>query len=185
MPLMPFHIEPLPLLLRALLLSVAIAAAIYDWRFRRIPNWLCVAGLLAGFSAQIYLQGARGLLTAGEGFGVALLIYLPLYLLRGMGAGDVKLMAALGSIAGPMSWFVLFMVTAVLGGVVGVMLSLTYGRLYSTLWNVGQIVKELAMFRAPYKNQPQVDLHHPGALRTPHGVIIAVTAILLAMAHLL
>ncbi|MGD0001379.1 MAG: prepilin peptidase, partial [Bryobacteraceae bacterium] len=84
---MPFHIEPLPLLLRALLLSVAIFAAIYDWRFRRIPNWLCVAGLLAGFSAQIYLQGARGLLTAGEGFGLALLIYLPLYLLRGMGAG--------------------------------------------------------------------------------------------------
>lgn len=181
--MMPLHIEPLPLLLRALLLSVAIVAAIYDWRFRRIPNWLCLAGLIAGFCAQIYLRGAGGLLAAGEGFGLALLVYLPLYLLRGMGAGDVKLMAALGSIAGPMSWFVLFVVTAVLGGAVGIMLSLVYGRLYSTLWNVGQIVKELALFRAPYKNQPQVDLHHPGALRTPHGVIIAVTAIGLALAR--
>lgn len=185
MPMMTLHIEPLPLLLRTLLLSVAIVAAIFDWRFRRIPNWLSAAGLIAGFCAQIYLRGAGGLLAAGEGFGLALLIYLPLYLLRGMGAGDVKLMAALGSIAGPMSWLVLFVVTAVVGGAVGIMLSLVYGRLYWTLWNIGQIVKELAMFRAPYKNQPQVDLHHPGALRTPHGIIIAVTATLLAMTRLL
>jgi len=185
MPIMPFPNVPLPLLLKALLLSVAIVAAVYDWRFRRIPNWVSLAGLLAGFGAQIFLKGVEGLVSAGEGLGLALLIYFPLYLLRGMGAGDVKLMAALGSIAGPMNWFVLFMVTAVLGGIVGVLLSLVYGRLYSTLWNVMQIVKELAMFRAPYKNQPQVDLHHPGALRTPHGVIIAVTAVGLVLARIL
>ncbi len=185
MPMMPVTILPLPLLLRVLLLSVAIVAAIYDWRFRRIPNWLSLAGLVAGFGAQLYLRGAVGLLAAAEGFGLALLIYMPLYLLRGMGAGDVKLMAALGSIAGPLNWLVLFMVTAVVGGAVGVILSLAYGRLYSTLWNVGQIVKELVLLRAPYKNQPQVDMHHPGALRTPHGVIIGVTAIGLALARLL
>jgi len=185
MPIVPIHIEPLPLLLRALLLSVAIVAAVFDWRFRKIPNWLSLAGLIAGFCAQIYLKGVGGLVAASEGFGLALLVYFPLYLLRGMGAGDVKLMAALGSIAGPLGWFVLFLVTAVLGGVVGVLLSLVYGRLYSTLWNVGQIVKELLLFRAPYKNQPQVDLHHPGALRTPHGVIIAVTAVGLALARIL
>jgi len=166
MPIMPFPNVPLPLLLKALLLSVAIVAAVYDWRFRRIPNWVSLAGLLAGFGAQIFLKGVEGLVSAGEGLGLALLIYFPLYLLRGMGAGDVKLMAALGSIA-------------------GVLLSLVYGRLYSTLWNVMQIVKELAMFRAPYKNQPQVDLHHPGALRTPHGVIIAVTAVGLVLARIL
>ena len=113
MPMMPLPLVPLPLLLRALFLSVAIVAAIYDWRFRRIPNWLCLAGLIAGFCAQTYLRGAAGLLAAAEGFGLALLIYMPLYLLRGMGAGDVKLMAALGSIAGPLDWLIFFMITAV------------------------------------------------------------------------
>ncbi len=126
-----------------------------------------------------------GLVIAAEGFGLAFVIYFVLYLLRGMGAGDVKLMAALGCIAGPMSWLVLFLGTAILGGLVAVVLTLAHGRFYSTLWNVGQIVKELALFRAPYKNQPQLDLHHKAALRAPHGTIIAVTAVLLAIARVL
>jgi len=165
------------MVVRILLLAIVAVAAVYDWRFRRIPNWLCLAGLIVGFAVQTYLKGWMGLLSAAEGFGLALLVYMPMYLLRGMGAGDVKLMAALGSLIGPLPWFVLFIVSAVLGGVVGVILSLAYGRLYSTLWNVSQIVKELMMFRAPYKNQPQADIHHPGALRTPHGVIIALSAV--------
>jgi len=66
-----------------------------------------------------------------------------------------------------------------------VIVTLAYGRFYSTLWNVGQIVKELASFRVPYKKQPQLDLHHATALRTPHGTIIAVTAVLLVIARVL
>jgi len=94
-------------------------------------------------------------------------------------------MAALGSIAGPVSWLLLFLATSILGAVVAVIMSLAYGRLYSTLWNVGQIVKELTLFRVPYKRQPQLELHHAAALRTPHGTIIATTAVLLVMARLL
>ena len=185
MPFEPLNFVPLPLVLRILLLLVAVVAGIYDWRYRRIPNWLSLAGLVAGFSGHFYLGGLAGLLVAAKGFGLAALIYLMLYLVRGMGAGDVKLMAALGSIAGPMSWLLLFLATSILGAVVAVVMSLAYGRLYSTLWNVGQIVKELTLFRAPYKRQPQLELHHAAALRTPHGTIIATTAVLLVIARLL
>jgi prepilin peptidase CpaA len=178
----PLHFVPLPLVFRTLLLSVAVVAGIYDWKYRRIPNWLTLAGVVAGFSCHCYLGGWAGLLFASKGFGLGALIYFALYLLRGMGAGDVKLMAALGSIAGPMSWFLLFLATSILGAVVAVCLTLAYGRFYSTLWNVGQIVKELALFRAPYKQQPQLDLHHKAALRAPHGAIIAAAAVLLALA---
>ena len=166
-----------------LLLTVAVVAGVYDWRYRRIPNWLTLAGLIAGFSFHCYLGGVAGLLIAAKGFGLAALIYFALYLLRGMGAGDVKLMAALGSIAGPMSWFLLFLATSILGAIVAVCMTLAYGRFHSTLMNVGQIVKELALFRAPYKSQPQIDLHHSAALRAPHGTIIAATAVLLAIAR--
>lgn len=179
------HFAPLPPVFRILLLVVAVIAGIYDWRYRRIPNWLALAGLVAGFACHCYLGGLAGLWLATEGFGLAALVYVVLYLLRGMGAGDVKLMAALGSIAGPMSWVLLFLATCIVGAVVAVCLSLAYGRLYSTFWNVGQIVKELALFRAPYKNQPQLDLHHKGAIRAPHGTIIAATAVLLVLARAL
>ena len=185
MSLGPLDFVPLPLLFRLLLLSVAVVAGIYDWRYRRIPNWLALAGIVAGFSCHCYLEGVAGLLVAGEGFGLAALIYFLLYLVRGMGAGDVKLMAALGSIAGPMSWLLLFLATSILGGVVAVCLSLGHGRLYSTLLNVSQLVKELTLFRAPYKRQPQLELHHADALRSPHGTVIAVTALLLVLARCL
>lgn len=185
MHLTPLNFVPLPLLYRILLLVVAVVAGIYDWRYRRIPNWLVLSGLIAGFSCHCYFGGVPGLFVAAKGFGLAFVIYLVLYLLRGMGAGDVKLMAALGCIAGPTSWFVLFLATAILGAVVAVVMTMAYGRFYSTLWNVGQIVKELASFRAPYKRQPQIDLHHSSALRAPHGTIIAATAILLVIARVL
>jgi len=150
---------------------------------------LTLAGLIAGFASHCFLGWEKsggagslgGLAMAGKGFGLAALIYLALYLVHGMGAGDVKLMAALGSIAGPTNWFVLFLATSILGAGVAVCLSLARGRLYSTLWNVGQIVKELTLFRVPYKRQPQLELHHATALRTPHGTVIAATAILLAI----
>jgi prepilin peptidase CpaA len=158
-------------------------AGIYDWKYRRVPNWLCLTGLIAGFSSHCYMEGMAGLFIAAKGFGLAALIYFVLYLLRGMGAGDVKLMAALGSIAGPMNWFLLFLATSILGGVVAVCLSVAHGRFYLTLLNVGQLVKELALLRAPYKKQPQLDLHHKAALRAPHGTIIAATAVLLVIAR--
>ena len=181
----PLNLLPLPVLFRILLLLVAIVAGLFDWKYRRIPNWLVLLGLIAGFASHCYVQGVAGLIIAAEGFGLAFAIYFVLYLLRGMGAGDVKLMAALGCIAGPTSWFVLFLGTAILGGLVAVILTLAHGRFYSTLLNVLQIVKELSLFRAPYKNQPQLDLHHKAALRAPHGAIIAVTAVLLVIARLL
>lgn len=191
MPFERLEFVPLPLLLRLLLLAVAVIAGIYDWRFRRIPNWLTLAGLIAGFSCHCYLGGAAGgwagslagFTTAAKGFGLAALVYFALYLARAMGAGDVKLMAALGSIAGPMNWFLFFLASSILGAVAAIAMTLAYGRFYSTLWNVGQIVKELTLFHAPYKRQPQLDLHHSNALRIPRGTVIGVTAVLLVVAR--
>ena len=185
MPITQLDLIPLPLLFQILLLGVAVVAGTFDWRYRRIPNWLCLFGLIAGFSGHCYVGGVGGLVVAAKGFGLGLLVYFVLYMLRGMGAGDVKLMAALGCIAGPTNWFVLFLATSILGAVVAVIMTLAYGRFYSTLWNVGQIVKELSLFRAPYTNQPQLDLHHKAALRAPHGAIIAATAMLLVIARVL
>lgn len=176
---------PLPHLLRIILIIVSCIAGVIDIRSRRIPNWLTVAGAILGFGARYYLEGLAGVLTAAEGFGLALAVYLPLWLLRGMGAGDVKLMAALGAVAGPGAWFLIFLASSIIGAIVALFLASRYGRLRSTLANTLTVATELLKFRPPWHAKPEVDHHHENALRMPHGAIIAAAVIVLAAAGLL
>ena len=91
-----------------LLASLLALAAAWDVRTRRIPNGLTLAGLAAGFLWHGVRGGGPGLLLSGEGVGVAALAFLP-YAVRGLGAGDVKLLGAVGALAGPafMLWTLL------------------------------------------------------------------------------
>lgn len=158
---------------QVLLAALVLTAGVYDIRFRRIPNWLVLAGLVAGFAWNVGTSGIQGLILAAEGMGLALLIYLPLYAIRAMGAGDVKLMAAVGAVTGPRTWFLIFLCTAILGGVLALALVLWNGRLRTTIWNVGYIVRELVQFRAPYLTHEQLDVRSKTAVTLPHGVSIA------------
>ena len=82
-------------------LALVVIAAIYDIHARRIPNWLVVIGLGAGLVVQCALHGAiDGMQLWGGGLLVGGAVLLPGYLLRMMGAGDVKLMAAVGCFCG-------------------------------------------------------------------------------------
>ena len=113
------------------------------------------------------------------GFGLAVLIYVPLFLLRAMGGGDVKLMAAAGAIVGPKDWFTLFILASIAGGVIALGMLLARNALGSAFFNIMHIVKELAHFRAPYKSQPDLDISSPQSLSMPHGVAIAIGAVAL------
>ena len=171
---------PLADLLRALLILVCSAAGVIDIRYQRIPNWLTFSALVAAFAARFYLHGAAGLATAAKGMGLALAVYIPLWLLRGMGAGDVKLMSAVGAISGPGPWLLIFVASSLIGGVVALALAARHGRLGSTLHNTAFVAGELLQLRAPWRGRPDLDVQHQDALRMPHGAIIAVTVILLA-----
>jgi prepilin peptidase CpaA len=109
--------------------------------------------------------------------GLAFLVYFPLYLLRGMGAGDVKLMAAVGALMGPANWFVIFLLSSILGGLAAVVLLLTKGRVRRTFRNVGYMLYEMAHFRPPYLRREELDLSSPQAAKMPHGVAIAMGSI--------
>lgn len=171
------QMNTLPIILRIVLVAVVVTAAAYDFKYRRIPNWLNLSGLILGFGLNLYLIGGPGLLSAGEGFLLALAIYIPLYLLRGMGAGDVKLMAALGAIAGPLPWLEIFIATALLGGLAAAVLAMSKKRFLETCWNVIGILKDLMHLRAPFFSKAQLDIRDSRALRMPHGVTIAIGAL--------
>jgi prepilin peptidase CpaA len=155
---------------------LVLIAAVYDIRFRRIPNWLVLAGLVAGFAWNVYSAGWSGLSTAVEGLGTGFILYFPLYLLRARGAGDVKLLAAVGAITGPGNCLWIFLLTAVLGGVIALVLVLFHGRARRTFFNVGWIVQDLLHFRAPYRSSDELDVTTTKGMRLPHGLMIAVGA---------
>jgi len=161
---------------KVLLVALVVLAAVYDIRFRRIPNWLCGAGIVLGLVLNGFLFEWPGLKQAALGLGMATLIYLPLHILRAMGAGDVKLMMAVGALMGWKSWLVIFVITGILGGVVAVLLLLGKGLLGEKLANVVYIVKELVQLRAPYQSRPEMDVRSPSAMRLPHGAVIALGA---------
>jgi prepilin peptidase CpaA len=174
------------------LLGLVLGAAVYDARYRRIPNWLTVLGVAIGLTLNAYQYGAlpsatirgswQGLVFSVTGLLVGFGVYLMLYLLRAMGAGDVKLMAAIGSIVGWQNWFGIFLITAVTGGVLSIVVSIAKGRLGKTLFNVGFILHEMKSLRPAYLKNEELDVKSDKALRLPHGVVIAVgTLIFLAL----
>jgi prepilin peptidase CpaA len=161
------------------LLTVLIAAAVYDIRYRRIPNWVSVGGVVLGVAINTVIgeSGGRGILFSLTGFGVGFGIYMLLYILRAMGAGDVKLMGAVGALVGWKAWFGIFFVTAIIGGIMAILLVLVRGRLKHTLWNVGFIVSEMGHGRPAYVGKEELDVHSPKAIGLPHGAVIAVSTI--------
>jgi prepilin peptidase CpaA len=157
-----------------ILLGILVAvAAVIDMRFRRIPNWLVLAGVVAGLAWNLYSGGLSGLGRAAAGLGVGFILYFPLFLLRALRGGDVKLLAAAGAIAGPGNIFRIFLLTAILGGIIAVIYALIRGRLRQTMFNVSWIARDLLTFKAPYKSNPELDVTTTQGLRLPHAPLIA------------
>jgi prepilin peptidase CpaA len=106
-------------LLPNLLVLGAVAVASYtDVRTRRIPNRLTVPLAVAGLGLNVLLAGRDGLVLSATGWMLGLGLLFPLFLLRAMGAGDVKLMAALGALKGPEFVFFVCLWSAVAAGLV-------------------------------------------------------------------
>ena len=131
------------------ILSIAlIGAAVTDVRSSRIPNIITFP--LAGLGLMIHSvsDGLDGFLFSIQGLGIGFGLLFVFYLLGGMGAGDVKLLAAVGAIIGPYDVFIAFLITACLGGLYAVgLMSLTWGipstaervRVILTTWLVARI----------------------------------------------
>jgi prepilin peptidase CpaA len=172
-----------------LLLLLVLTAAVFDIRSRRIPNWLTLTGVVLGFALNAILAypwPLEGLKYSGFGMLFAFAVYFVLYLIHAMGAGDVKLMAAVGAIlASPFGWFKLFILTALIGGVFALVLLLAKGRLRKTFWNVAYLVNELGHARAPYMSREELDVKSPKAVTLPHGFTIAVSCLIFVVGSML
>ncbi len=125
----------------AVVIVGATVAAIVDLRTRRIPNLL--SGGLAALGlllAGLQMTGT-GLAAAAGGLLVGLLLMLPGHLLGRTGAGDVKLLAALGTLLGPSGAAVAFVYTLIAGGLLVVIVAAQRGRLETTVSRTATLVR--------------------------------------------
>ena len=134
-----------PLALLALA-TLVLTAVVCDVRTRRIPNTLVVAGMTLGLSFQIVARmggdlfvnavGAPGVEAALIGGLTGLGLFLPLYALRTMGAGDVKLLAMVGVWLGPqhVAWAALW--TLLAGGVLALIVVIGTGVMRQVVANL-------------------------------------------------
>jgi prepilin peptidase CpaA len=153
---------------------VAIGAGFLDWRYRRIPNWLTVAGFAAGVAVNTILYRWPGLKGAflGTAFGLGLL--LPFVLLRSLGAGDWKLAGALGACLGWRQLLSVLVGTILVAGIMALAVVIWKGRLKRTLLNMAHLLAALFSLRMPAY---EVSLDDPQSTKIPFGVAMALTVL--------
>jgi prepilin peptidase CpaA len=168
--------HPHELLYPAAATVCALVAAVFDIKSRRIPNLLTGPAVIVALSLHLALDGWHGLfnsLSAGLICGV---IFFLFYIAGGMGAGDVKLVAAAGCFAGLPNTASLLCYTAIVGGLMALGLALLRGRL-------GETVKNVFFLASHHLNQglkphPELNVRNRSQLRLPYGVAIAMGCIL-------
>lgn len=124
-----------------LLLAAGLAVAtVIDLRSRRIPNQLTAAMAIAGLA--LAAAGLSGISVPGSlvGLVLGLVLMMPGYMLGATGAGDVKLMAAVGAIVGAPLVVAAFFCTAIAGGVLATIVAIRRKRLAATLAQTGRLV---------------------------------------------
>jgi prepilin peptidase CpaA len=103
--------------LGALLATLLVLAVYVDIRTSRIPNWLTFAAMASGLFAHVLLEGLQGAIFGLSGLGTGLIVFFIFYCLGDMGAGDVKLMGAVGVIVGPYGALVTGLLSVMAGGI--------------------------------------------------------------------
>ncbi|MCO6059612.1 prepilin peptidase [Pseudomonas sp. MOB-449] len=129
-----------PLMILSLLIFVAV---INDLRARRIPNLLIITGIALGLVGNAYISGIEGVWQGSFGLLIGFSIFLPLYVLGGMAAGDVKLMAMVGSFLSPQYALISALYSLVAGGACGLLLVLAKRQVRQTLGRYWLILKTL------------------------------------------
>jgi prepilin peptidase CpaA len=161
--------------------TVALIAGATDWRWRRIPNWLTVPAAVIGLGINLAALGWVGLKMSAEGMGLGLLLLFPFVLVRALGAGDWKLVGALGALLGPQPLLLVLGAAVLIAGVMALALVIYKRRFGQMLRNIGRLLFALA---TGHPGDPSVSLDNPESLKVPFGVAVAIAAILLVSVRL-
>jgi prepilin peptidase CpaA len=153
-------------------LLCALCGAGYDLKSRRVPNFLTLPAILFGLSLHIILGGWPQLKSSAAAGLICGLIFLVFYLAGGMGAGDVKLITAVGCIAGLSFIGELLILTSLAGGVMAIGLALYHRQFKNTCLNIYVLaIHHKTEGLAPH---PEFNIGNAHTLRLPYALPIAI-----------
>ena len=158
----------------AVLIPLAANVIYHDVRYRRIPNMLVLTALIAGLSINLFFNGLHGLANSALGFAIAFIPMLLLHIFGAMGAGDVKLMGAVGSILGVGLMPVTLILVVMVGGILAVYTTLRAGTVLSTLHGVLRIFVGIL----PGWEMPRFAMAPDRRHTIPYGVAIMVGSLI-------
>lgn len=152
----------------ALLVPLSAFITRHDMRDRRIPNAFVLSALASGLIINAAFGGLAGLLSSLAGCALGLTLMLVPHVFGALGAGDVKLFAAVGSLFGAHAVPHLFLIVVVTAGAVALITSLSHGTLTRTMRGVIQLFAGLL----PGRNVPRFEVPEDRGLTVPYGVAI-------------
>lgn len=128
-----------------LIFTILALAALTDFFYKKIPNWLTYSSLICGIFFQLFLRGLDGFLFSLQGIGIGFALTFIVYLAGGLGAGDVKLMAAMGGFLGPKEIFLAFIFSCLLSGVYAIIVLAIHGFIFQTFQRYFNMIKALVL----------------------------------------
>ncbi len=153
--------------------ALLVEAAIIDGLKLKVPNWLTFHLAAGGLAYATWAGGLAGLAWSGGGLALGLALLLPLHMIGGMGAGDVKLLAGVGAWVGPPVVLGSFVVSAIVGGVMAAAMVARSGE-YIKHWALFQTIgHEILTVRSPDRLSESAAARKPTMMLLPYGIPIA------------
>jgi len=157
-----------------------IVAAVIDGLKLKVPNWITFPMIISGWIYSATLSpyaGWEGLMYSAIGTVVGLALLLPLYAIGGMGAGDVKLLAGVGAWVWGTSTLYAFAVSAIVGGVIAVLMVVLRRKWFQHKTQFWMICNEILTVKDPEKLAAIAAERKPSMLLLPYGIPIAIGTI--------
>jgi len=157
--------------------SILVLGAIIDGRQLRVPNWLTYPFFLSGLMYAGWTGGFPALAWSFAGGALGLICLLSLYSIGGMGSGDVKLMAGVGAWMGPWTTLYAFVGTALVGGLLGLIMMVASGEFMRHVFLMHAIGQEILTVRNPTELARRAAERKPAMTLLPYGIPIALGSI--------
>lgn len=167
-------LSPTAIIVELFLIPLAVLIIYHDVRYRRIPNPFVLATLITGLTLNLAIGGWRGGLSSIGGCVLAFVLMFMLHVFGAMGAGDVKLFAAIGSVLGAHLVLPAFVVVVLTGGLLALVVVLRSGIFRTTCHRVLQIFVGLL----PGWQMPRFSVPADRRLTIPYGAAITIGAII-------
>lgn len=160
---------------------VVAAASVCDLNSRRIPNAITLGAAAIAVAMHVLSNGWSGLLLAVSGWAAGFVLFAPLYAVRGIGAGDVKLLAAIGAWLGPVGALWTGLYGAVAGGLLALVVALARGYTTAAMKNIGTILRLWSV--AGVRPVEGLTLADKSSVRLPYAFPLAVGAMVTLWLH--